>query len=165
MIVAVAAVCRPAIVAGVRESLDLLRVTVAPAADRLLSAGIAAAALTLLIVARGLVPDPSGIGTHTQLGLPACAWYSETGRPCITCGVTTAFVLVAHGQFVAGLTTQPFGAALALAAGTMVPLAGYAAWYGVSLAEWLAPLRRPVVLVAIVALVLLSWGYKMAVYP
>jgi hypothetical protein len=152
-------------VANVPESLDLSPMGHASAADRLLSAAIAAAAFGLLLVARGLSPDPSGLGTHTQLGLPVCAWYSQTGRPCITCGVTTAFVLVAQGRLPQALATQPFGAILGLAAGAMVLLGGYAAWHGLSLVRLLAPLCRPTVFVGGAALVLLSWGYKMAVCP
>jgi hypothetical protein len=150
-------------VAKVRNLPDLARDASASGAERLAYVALAAAALGVLLLARELTADPRGLGTHQQLGLPVCAWYSETGRPCITCGVTTAFVLVAQGRLVDGLVTQPLGAALALGAGATVLAAGYAAWYGLSLVPLLAPLWRPSIVLGGVALVLLSWGYKMAV--
>ncbi|MGE3821953.1 MAG: DUF2752 domain-containing protein, partial [Isosphaeraceae bacterium] len=42
-------------------------------------------------VASWLEPDPSGFGTHRQLGLPPCHFAWVTGKPCPTCGMTTAF--------------------------------------------------------------------------
>jgi len=74
----------------------------------------AAVCLTLLVAAKRLHPEPSGIGTHTQLHLPACGFYERTGYPCPTCGVTTAFSLGAQGHLFQALKTQPLGAALAL---------------------------------------------------
>lgn len=124
---------------------------------------MALAALAILFSARGMSADPRGLGTHEQLGLSACRWHSETGQPCLTCGVTTAFVLTAQGRLIDGLATQPLGAVAALAAGAVVLAAGYAAWRGLSLPALLSPLWRPWWLPAAVALVLLSWGYKMTV--
>ena len=41
---------------------------------------VAAACLAgLLVVARKLEPDPRGFGTHTQLGLPRCAFLTRDG--------------------------------------------------------------------------------------
>lgn len=121
----------------------------------------------LLVVALGgialgmaLVPSPEGHGTHGQLGLPPCGMMVTTGRPCPTCGVTTAYVLAAHGRFVRALVTQPFGlacfvltvaAAVALAAAlvarrSLMPLV---TTYGVA-----APA------VAMLLLALASWAYK-----
>lgn len=124
---------------------------------------VAVAGLGVLMMARSLTADPRGLGTHEQLGLGVCQWYSETGRPCITCGVTTAFVLTAQGHLLAGLATQPFGAALGMALGVMVVAAAYGAWRGVSLRPAMARLWQASVGVAVAALVLLSWAYKMAV--
>jgi hypothetical protein len=36
--------------------------------------------------------------THRQLGLPACTFYEITGLPCPSCGMTTSFSLLIHGD-------------------------------------------------------------------
>jgi hypothetical protein len=51
------------------------------------------------------------------LGLPyACPFRALTGLPCATCGMTHAFVYLAHGQLRAALAASPLGALLAGAA-------------------------------------------------
>src|SRR6185312_12826777 len=60
-------------------------------ATRAWLAAFALALASMLVVARGLEPDPRGFGTHTQLGLWPCAFRATTGRSCPTCGMTTSF--------------------------------------------------------------------------
>lgn len=69
-----------------------------------------------LVVASGLEADAAGMGTHTQLGMPPCGWIVAYGRPCPTCGMTTAFTHAAHGEFVSAATAQPGGLLLAVLA-------------------------------------------------
>ena len=57
----------------------------------------------LMVVALGLCaflePDPSGAGTHTQLGLPGCLISRVTGMErCPSCGLTTAFAHLVRGH-------------------------------------------------------------------
>jgi Protein of unknown function (DUF2752) len=48
------------------------------------------------------------------LELPyACPWKALLGWPCATCGMTHAFVRLAHGQPAAALAASPLGALLA----------------------------------------------------
>ena len=75
----------------------------------------AAGALGLLLLGLCLTPDPRGLGTHEQLGLPPCATQWLFGIPCPFCGMTTAFSLVSRGRLVDGFVTQPAGAMLAVA--------------------------------------------------
>ena len=43
---------------------------------------IAAGGTSVLAIARLLEPAKSGIGTHEQLGLPACVIHTHNGYPC-----------------------------------------------------------------------------------
>jgi Protein of unknown function (DUF2752) len=81
---------------------------------------VAAAGLAgLLVVARKLEPDPRGFGTHTQLGLPRCAFLTLTGRLCPTCGMTTSFTWLTRGRIDRSWQANPAGCLYALLA---VPL-------------------------------------------
>src|SRR5271166_4963513 len=75
---------------------------------------LAAGLLGLLGVARGLEPDPRGYGTHTQLGLGPCAFAVVTGRPCPTCGMTTAFAWFTRGSLGGSWRASPAGCLIAL---------------------------------------------------
>lgn len=94
-------------------------------------AGLAAAiALTPLVIASRLVPDPSGMGTHRQLGLPGCGWLVAFGKPCVTCGMTTAFARMTHGQPVEAFVGQPAGSILALVCAAVVWIGLHTAVFG-----------------------------------
>lgn len=71
-------------------------------------------AFTILGLARWLEPDPSGVGTHIQLGLDPCVFLSALKVPCPMCGMTTTFSLMMHLSPVQALMTQPFGALLSV---------------------------------------------------
>ncbi|MAE66033.1 MAG: hypothetical protein CMJ18_17310 [Phycisphaeraceae bacterium] len=107
-----------------------------------------------------LAPDPSGLGTHAQLGLPQCGMLAATSVPCPTCGCTTAFSLATHGRLFNAFHTQPTGAALAVAAAVMVWISGYAWWRGVSLAPLGRRLVGPIAVWTLAGLFLLAWCYK-----
>jgi hypothetical protein len=89
------------------ERLKLWRSPRFPAA--LVSGGLAA----LFAVSRWLQPDPSGHGTHLQLGLLPCTFFVLTGLPCPLCGATTSFALMADGRPVDAFFNQPFATFLA----------------------------------------------------
>ncbi|HEX5658234.1 MAG TPA: DUF2752 domain-containing protein [Polyangiales bacterium] len=82
---------------------------------RLAWLGIGSCALAVMITARLLTPDPSGHGTHLALGLPPCGFLSWTGLPCPTCGLTTAFALLARGEILGALRVHPMSVPLFLA--------------------------------------------------
>jgi hypothetical protein len=86
--------------------------------------GLIAMALALaavLGVARWLEPDPRGYGTHLQLGLAPCGFFRMTGRPCPTCGMTTAFAWVARGRLDRAWRANPAGCLLAPACAALIP--------------------------------------------
>ena len=81
-----------------------------------------ALAVAAIVMLAGLRPDPSGMGTHEQLRLPACSFLARTGWPCPTCGLTTSLAAMAHGDAVAAFRAHPFGVAVfaALVAAVLV---------------------------------------------
>jgi hypothetical protein len=128
--------------------------------ERIVQAVAAAGLAGALAVGRLLVPSPTGADTHTQLGLPPCAMLRATGRPCPTCGVTTAFVLAVHGHPVRAAATQPFGlVCFVLVVGSLALTAG-ALLTGRSLLGLLLRLRPDRIVVILLIILLLSWAYK-----
>ena len=80
--------------------------------DRLVGLVLAVPTGSVLLTALLLTPDPSGMGTHRQLGLSGCAVLTLTGLPCPMCGMTTTFTHLAHLEVIQGTINQPFGLAL-----------------------------------------------------
>lgn len=84
------------------------------AGRRLIWAALAAAAATLLVLARLLQPDPRGLGTHLGLGLPPCGFLLWLELPCPACGLTTSFAHLARFELQAALRAHPGGLPLYL---------------------------------------------------
>ncbi len=102
-------------------------------AERFLALALAVVSGVLLGLAAWLQPDPSGIGTHMQLGLGGCSVLSETGWPCPMCGMTTTFALGLDGRILAAFKNQPFGVFL---------LSGTICAFFISTAEFIRPRSR-----------------------
>ena len=132
----------------------------APRHVRVTAAILAAAALAVLITAGLIHPDPSGMGTHRQLGLPPCGWLASTGYPCPTCGMTTSFSAAANAQPVASFIAQPFGAFFALATAIFFWGALHVATFGSNLGRAFERLLAPRYLWSTAAFFLLAWAYK-----
>ena len=77
--------------------------------------------LGLLAIAAMLKPSPLGHGTHQQLGLPPCTFWVLFGRPCPTCGMTTAWAHLVRGQWVDACRANLGGALLGLLAMVAAP--------------------------------------------
>jgi hypothetical protein len=60
-------------------------------------------------------------GTHQQLGLPECNFKKLTGRPCPSCGMTTSFALLVHGDLWNSLRANAVGTVLALVCLAVIP--------------------------------------------
>ena len=114
-------------------------------------------------VARRLEPDPRGYGTHTQLGLYPCMFAQVTGYRCPSCGMTTSFAWFVRGRWERSWRANPAGSLLAPTCAVLIPwlLAG---------AAWGRPVgcRSPEVpliglVVATVALSLLSWTFRLLI--
>jgi hypothetical protein len=134
----------------------------ASAAERIVQGGVAAVLAGALGLGVALAPSATGTGTHTVFGFPPCGMLVMTGHPCPTCGVTTSYVLAAHGRFYEALVNQPFGLGvfLAVAGGLVAMLATLATGR-----SW-SPLARVSILTTAVTvtlvLLLFSWVYKWA---
>lgn len=148
-----------------REAIELKPVELKPARParfmigiRLRGALLAIPCAGILLLAHSLTPRKSGYGTHEELGMPACAFLQRTGYPCPSCGLTTSFASLAHGDVRAGFRAQPGG--LVLFAGVVV--VGVAALGELACGRDL--LRRlhpgPIWAFVIIAGVLGGWAFK-----
>lgn len=132
---------------------------------RVLAAGLTLACGVVLWLAASLTPDPDGHGTHTQLGLPPCGWVAAFGKPCFSCGMTTAFACAAEGDYSHSFNIHPFGAALAILAAATFWGAGHVALTGSNLAGLAAMAFRPRPLAIVGIAGLASWAYKWITWP
>jgi hypothetical protein len=99
----------------------LARARLGMRAERLGWATLALAGSLVLLASCLLTPAASGVGTHTQLGLPPCGFLSLFQRPCPACGLTTSFAHLAHGSLHASLIAHPLGPPLFAALLVLVP--------------------------------------------
>lgn len=120
-------------------------------------------ALMCVGVSLYLIPDPSGYNTHTQLGLPPCPRYAQTGWPCLTCGMTTAFAYAARLRFDRAFLCQPFGTLLFIS----ILGGGVGALYCLirrrSILQWLGsvhPLKYFALGGIVFLLLVASWAFK-----
>lgn len=122
-------------------------------------AGLGLVVAVLLVpswLAWQLTPNARGYGTHEQLGLPPCSFMSWCGRPCPTCGMTTAWSHSVRGEWSRALDCNVAGTLLA--AGSWLTAAWLAA--GAARGRWLARLDSRAWLVAAAAagaVALLEW--------
>jgi hypothetical protein len=82
--------------------------------DRAIAALVALVCLAVIATACWLTPSETGFGTHRQLGLAPCGWAVTFGKPCLTCGMTTSFTMMAHGRVMDSFLAQPAGAILSI---------------------------------------------------
>lgn len=107
-----------------------------------------------------LVPDPSGHGTHVQLGLAPCLPMQRYGIPCPACGLTTAVTHFAHGELGASLVVQPLGFALGAVALALPAALVIAHVRGVDVGRALLDRRTPRLIAAAIGFAALCWVYK-----
>lgn len=123
---------------------------------------------TILLVARYLEPrDSSGQpylhGSHRQLGLPPCAFYSIAGQRCPGCGLTTSFCHFMHGDLENSLRANVVGTVMACAFVVLIPFCSLSALTGrrfgiASYSDWLCWLS-----LLLVFSLLLHWSVRLQV--
>jgi len=112
----------------------------------------------MLVIGACLNPRQSGMGTHQELGLPACGFLARTGWPCPSCGLTTSVSATMHGQFGLAFHAQPFGLLLTAVAAALAMAGTYQAATG----RAALPSTRLALIAVMAGIVLLlaSWGLK-----
>ncbi len=126
---------------------------------------LALASAAPLVVAAFLEASPDASGTHTQLGMPACGWVVAWGKPCFTCGMTTAFAHAADARLIDAFVAQPMGALLALLAAAAFWAGLHAACTGSRVVVWAWSAMSPRFLWALVGIAAASWAYKWFTWP
>lgn len=58
--------------------------------------------------------QPYSMATHTQLGMPPCNMVVLYGKPCPSCGMTTSFSLLVHGDVANSLKANWVGTLIAV---------------------------------------------------
>jgi len=101
---------------------------------------------------------PMTMGAHQRLGMPPCEFYVIFNKPCPSCGLTTSFSLLMHGDVVASLRANPVGTLMALFAIGLIP---WSMWIGLrGRYLWVRSIERASLWAAGVFLILLliRWG-------
>lgn len=133
-------------------------------AGRGLALCIAIGCLAVLIMAARLKPNPAGLGTHRTMGLQACGFMNSTGLPCPSCGMTTSFSWLAHGNLAASLYVQPMGTVLAALAGVLFWAGMYIALTGQPVHQLLGGVPAKYHAIPLIGLAVLAWGWKIFIH-
>jgi hypothetical protein len=113
--------------------------------------------LILLSLAIWLEPNPSGFGTHQQLGLPPCTILFWFDVPCPSCGGTTAFAHFVRGQWAAAVRANAAAAAFAGLCVVGVPWSWASAWQRRYLGVRDIVVTLTVVMLVLIALSITQW--------
>lgn len=130
---------------------------------RLLALAVALGCLAVLVRAATLPPSPTGVGTHTAMGLLPCNFQVRTGLPCPSCGMTTSFAHFARGNLAASFYTQPMGMVVALAAACSVWAGLYVAATGRPVYRLLRLLPGRYYFIPLMTFAILAWGWKILI--
>jgi len=131
--------------------------------ERVAAAFLAAATLGVLLLAAWLEPDRRGHGTFEAIGAP-CVWASVLGKPCPTCGMTTAFSHAVRADLPAAAKAQPFGLVLAVGTAGLFWVCLYVAATGSLVGVALSGLLNRWSAALLIAGLVAGWVYKTATW-
>jgi hypothetical protein len=138
-------------------SADVANAPRAGVGERLCWTALGCANAGVLAIARRVAPDASGLGTHVQLGLPACGFLASTGLPCPSCGLTTAFAHMVRLNPWDAARVHPVGVPLFMVVVVAALTCGIAAALAWPLEDTLKRLRLGRVAAIICLAAVLSW--------
>lgn len=129
--------------------------------------GIALALTAVFAVAIWLNPynddgSPRRMATHQNMGLPPCTFYERTGVPCPSCGMTTSFSLLMHGDVANSLRANAVGTLLAVFCLMLIPWCLASAACRRTLFLHSAERALTLVVLVFLSLMLLRWGIVLA---
>lgn len=101
---------------------------------------------------------PRTMGTHQGLGLPPCNMPLLIGKPCPSCGMTTSFSLLMHGDPVNSVRANWAGTVLALLWLALIPWSIVSAVRGKYLFVRSGELLATVLVIAMLVLMLGRWA-------
>ncbi len=131
---------------------------------RLLALGVGMTCLAVLWIGAGIQPNPSGMGSHTDLGLTKCQFLGNSGLPCPSCGMTTSFAWFVRGNLAASVYVQPMGALLAMMSAITFWIAFYIALTGRPIHRAARFLSTGRFLFAILLFAALAWAWKIFIH-
>ena len=125
--------------------------------------GVALGLTALFAVAAYLNPYGSDgaarrMETHLQLGLPECTFKRVTGLPCPSCGMTTSFALMMHGDFSDAMRANSVGVMLALTLLAAIPWCLASALWRRTLFVLSAERALMVIVIGLLSLMLVRWA-------
>jgi hypothetical protein len=130
--------------------------------DKPLAVGLLISACTVLAVALWLRPAACGYGTHSQLGLPPCAFLRITHLPCPGCGLTTSFAWAVRFHFWNAFLASPFGLLAFFGTASMIPASIFLLWRRISLRQITESAVFTKAVYTAAAFYFLSWCFKLA---
>jgi hypothetical protein len=125
------------------------------------------AVFTIAVLLNPFNPDgtPRTSATHTTwpLNLPDCTFKTMTGLPCPSCGMTTSFSLLMHGDPIDSLRANWVGTGLAVFCLALIPWALASVWLKRPL--FVTSIEKPLAfaVVGFLIIMLLRWGIVLAI--
>lgn len=116
----------------------------------------------LLAIAAWLKPNPSGMGTHTQLGLPGCSLFTLVGIRCPGCGMTTSWAYAMKADFTNAIGANVGGVLLCLLSVAVFPCLMWMSIRGQTInSRWFAQVVVTVLVIAI-SISIIEWLIRLA---